>query len=249
MPKFYQQNPLFFTLYFESDYEDEFRTRGFSKDGKHSQPPIVLGLPVNRGGYPLSYSLFKGTQYEGRTMLAIVEDFVLRFDLDDFVVVTDSGLMNKTNTVLIELRGYKYIIGARIKNENEEIKRWILSFDKKDGCFYELGRLPHSRLIVGYSEKRAKKDACNREKGVKRLSKAYKKGTITKENINKRGYNKFLEWENDVKVVIKEDKIEEDKQWDGLKCDLCSILPQNVLKHTFAFVSWHIKYIRNWNAS
>jgi transposase len=205
------------TLYFESDYEDAFRTRGFSKDGKHSQPQIVLGLLVSRGGDPLSYSLFKGTQYEGRTMHAIVEDFVQRFDLDDFVGVADSGLMNKTNIVLIESGGYKYIIGARIKNEKEEIKRWILSLDKKDRCFYELEGLPHSRLIVGYSEKRAKKDAYNREKGVKRLSKAYKKGTITKENINKRGYNKFLELENDVKVVIKEDKIEEDKQWDGLK--------------------------------
>jgi hypothetical protein len=29
-------------------------------------------------------------------------------------------------------------------------------------------------LIVGYSDKRAKKDAFNREKGVKRLQKAYK---------------------------------------------------------------------------
>ena len=48
------------------------------------------------------------------------------------------------------------------------------------------------RLIVGYSEKRAKKDRYNREKGVKHLENAYKGGKITKENINKRGYNKFL---------------------------------------------------------
>jgi len=48
-------------------------------------------------------------------------------------------------------------------------------------------------FYVGYSENRAKKDIYNREKGVKRLSKAYSQGKITKENINKRGYNKFLE--------------------------------------------------------
>jgi len=53
------------TLYFESDYGDEFRTQGFSKDGKHSQPQIVLGLLVSKGGYPLAYSLFNGSQYEG----------------------------------------------------------------------------------------------------------------------------------------------------------------------------------------
>ena len=81
------------TLYFETDDSDSFRVPGVSKDGKHSQPQVVLGLLVSRDGYPLSWSLFNGSQYEGRTMLPIVEDFVHRFDLSDFVVVADSGLI------------------------------------------------------------------------------------------------------------------------------------------------------------
>jgi len=194
------------TLYFETDYSDDLRERGFPKDGKHAQPQVVLGLLVSRDGYPLSYSLFNGSQYEGRTMIPIVEDFVQRFDLEDFVVVADSGLMNKTNIALLESAGYKYIIGARIKNESEEIKQWILSLDKTDGCFHELGKLPKSRLIVNYAESRAKKDRYNRDKGIKRLKTAYKSGTITKENINKRGYNKFLEISNNVQVVISQEK-------------------------------------------
>jgi hypothetical protein len=121
-------------------------------------------------------------------MLPIIEDFVKRFNLDAFVAVAGSGLMNKTNPALLESGGYKYIIGARIKNETDEIRQWILSLEKQSGCFYELGKLPHSRLRVSYSENRAKKDKYNREKGVRRLQKAYKSG-----NINKRGYNKFLE--------------------------------------------------------
>ena len=205
------------TLYFETDYSDDFRDKGFSKDGKHAQPQIVLGLLVSADGYPLSYSLFNGSQYEGRTMLPIVDDFVQRFKLTDFVVVADSGLMNKTNISLLEGGGYKYIVGARIKNEIEEVKQWILSQDRVDGNFYELGKLPKSRLIVGYSENRAKKDRYNREKGVKRLKKAYKSGTMTKENINKRGYNKFLEISDDVHVTISQEKIIEDQKWDGFK--------------------------------
>jgi transposase len=205
------------TLYFETDFSDDFRSTGFSKDGKHAQPQVVLGLLVSRDGYPLSYSLFNGSQYEGRTMLPIVEDFVDRFNLTDFVVVADSGLMNKTNLSLLESAGYKYIIGARIKNETDEIKQWVLSLQKINGCFYELGKLPKSRLIVSYSENRAKKDSYNRTKGVRRLKAAYKSGLITKENINKRGYNKFLEISDNVKVVINQEKIEEDEKWDGLK--------------------------------
>jgi transposase len=204
------------TLYFETDQGDDFRETGFSKDGKHSLPQVVLGLLVSQDGYPLSYSLFSGSQYEGRTMIPMVEDFVNRFDLDDFVVVADSGLMNKSNLSLLESGGYKYIIGARIKNGTEDVKQWILSLEKCDGEFNEREK-DGVRLIIGYSENRAKKDKYNREKGVKRLQKAYKSGTITKENINKRGYNKFLEISDNVKITINQQKISEDEKWDGLK--------------------------------
>lgn len=204
------------TLYFESDYGDELRETGFSKDGKHSQPQVVLGLLVSKDGYPLSYSLFGGSQYEGRTMIPIVEDFVQRFGLDDFIIVADSGLMNKSNIALLGSGGHKYIVGARIKNESEATKQWILSLEKQDGEFNETQK-GAVRLIVGYSTKRAKKDKYNREKGVKRLHKAYKSGNITKENINKRGYNKFLEISDNVKVKINQEKIDEDEKWDGLK--------------------------------
>src|SRR5690625_6406021 len=74
-----------------------------------------------------------------------------------------------------------------------------------------------NRLIIGYSKKRAKKDAYNREKGVSRLRSAFKSGKITKDKVNKRGYNKFLEISDDIKVSISQEKIETDKKWDGLK--------------------------------
>ena len=82
------------TLYFETDNDDNLRKRGYSKDGKHAQPQIVLGLLVSAGGYPLAYSIHEGNKYEGHTMLPVVEDFVKKFDLKEFVIVADSGLMS-----------------------------------------------------------------------------------------------------------------------------------------------------------
>ena len=144
------------TLYFETDESDDLREKGWSKHGKHSQLQVVLGLLVSRDDYPLAYSLFNGSQYEGRTMIPIVEDFVKRFELEGFVAVFDSGLMNKTNIALPESAGYKYIIGARIKNEADEIKQWILSQCKQDGVFLETAK-DQTRLIVSYSDKRTRK--------------------------------------------------------------------------------------------
>lgn len=207
------------TLFFESmpQPDDELRQAGFSKDGKTAESQIVLGLLVSEDGYPLSYSIFNGSQYEGRTMIPIIDDFVQRFNLTDFIVVADSGLMSAKNVTLLESAGYKYIIGARIRSESQEIKDWILSIDKKDGNVKEHSKSKSQRLIVSYSEARAKKNAWNRSKGVERLRKAYAKGTLTKEDINKRGYNKFLEISKGITVSIAEEKIKEDSRWDGLK--------------------------------
>ena len=206
------------TLYFETAQRDVLREPGFSKDGKTTESQIVLGLLVSEGGYPLSYSLFNGSQYEGFTMIPMIDDFKQRFEIgDDFVVVADSGLMTRTNLTLLQQAGYKYILGARIKNENESVKQWILSLDKIDGSSYEYIRQNGERLIVNYSEKRAGKEAYNRQRGVARLKRAYKSGHITKQQVNNRGYNKFLEISKDIEVCISEQKIAEDCKWDGLK--------------------------------
>jgi hypothetical protein len=124
-------------------------------------------------------------------MIPIVEDFVQRFALEEFIVVADLGLMNRKNIAMLESGGHKYIIGARIKNEEENINKGYCHLKKSDGEFNEIYK-GDARLIVGYSQSRAKKDRYNREKGVQRLKKAYKSGSINKENSNKRGYNKFL---------------------------------------------------------
>lgn len=207
------------TLYFESATEDDLRSPGFSKDGKTAETQVVLGLLVSEGGYPLSYSVFNGKQYEGYTLIPMIDDFKQRYDLgeDDFVVVADSGLMNGRNVDLLRQARYKYVIGARIKNETQEVKQWILSQRLANGEFAELVRKGDERLIIGYSQKRADKDAYNRKRGIARLRKAYSKGTLTKEQVNRRGYNRFLEISKDVTVEINEGKIAEDGKWDGLK--------------------------------
>lgn len=205
------------TLYFETSREDGLRAPGFSKDGKTSESQVVLGLLVSRNGYPLSYSLFNGSQFEGRTMLPIVDDFVQRFNLTDFVVVSDAGLMSRKNIALLKSAGYKFILGGRIKKEAESVKDWLFSLKKVNGCVHQKPMANGERLIVGYSEKRAEKDALNRKKGIDRLEKAYKSGKVSKRNINQRGYNKFLKIENDVAVSIDYGKIGEDAQWDGWK--------------------------------
>ena len=205
------------TLYFESSREDVLRCPGFSKDGKTAESQIVLGLLVSRDGYPLSYNIFNGSQYEGRTFIPIIDDFVQRFSLSDFIVVADSGLLSRKNIALLKAAGYKFILGGRIKKESAAVQDWVLSLEKDSRKLHETSINGDERIIISYSDERAGKDRRNRERGIQRLRKAYASGRISKKNINQRGYNKFLTIENDVMVNIDEAKIEADARWDGLK--------------------------------
>lgn len=65
-------------------------------------------------------------------MLPTINEFVSKYGLENFVVVADSGLMNNANIAELEAHGYKYIIGAKIKNESQEVKNWILEQPKCD---------------------------------------------------------------------------------------------------------------------
>ena len=110
------------TLYFETAREDSLLTPGFSKDGKTAESQIVLGLLVSMDGYPLAYSIFNGSQYEGRTMIPVIDDFVSRFGLTDFVVVADAGLLSRKNIDLLKAANYKFILAGRIKKESESVR-------------------------------------------------------------------------------------------------------------------------------
>ena len=207
------------TLYFETENEDDLRKIGFSKDGKFQCPQIMLGLLVAQNGYPIGYDIFEGNVFEGHTILPVLENVQKKFGISRPVVIADAALLSKQNLKNLANEKYQFIIGARIKNESEQIKAAILKQAKglTDGESFSLKRPDGSKLIVAYSDKRQRKDARNREKGLLKLRRQVKSGRLTKESINNRGYNKFLALKGEVAVEIDEAKVKEDQLWDGLK--------------------------------
>ena len=149
------------TLYFEVDNEDELRKTGFSKEGKHQHPQIVLGLLVSVDGYPLAYEIFEGNKFEGYTMLPVIETFKNKYKPDKLVIIADSGLLSNENVTELQTKGYEYILGARIKNEKQDIKSKILELKLANGESEIIQKDGATRLIVSFSEARARKDEAN----------------------------------------------------------------------------------------
>lgn len=205
------------TLYFESKGEDEFKRMGFSKDGKHQQPQIVLGLLVSQNGYPLDYDVFEGDKYEGDTLMPVIEHFVSKHQLQQLIVVADAGLLSKKNIMLLTEKHYQYILGARIKNESDAITSRILALQLEDKQSALIHREDGSKLIVSYTKARAINDYRNRQRGLEKLEHKVKSGKLTKQHINNKGYNKYLTIEGKANISINKGKFDDDKKWDGLK--------------------------------
>ena len=205
------------TLYFEAAEEDDLRKCGFSKDGKHSCPQIFLGLLVASGGNPIGYEIYEGNISEGHTMIPLIRKLASRFGFDKPIVVADAGLLSKANIEELTKDGYQYIIGARPKSESDKVKEQILSLDMKYGDVMEIEKDGGVRIVLSCTERRAKKDAHNRQRGLARLQKKMASGRLTKQNINNRGYNKYLKMEGEVTISINMDKYEADAAWDGIK--------------------------------
>ena len=146
------------TLYFESFKADELKVQGFSKDNKSQQPQIVIGLLVTQSGFPLSYNVFAGNTFEGKTMLPVVEGFMSKHPHTKPVVVADAAMLDDER--LAELRGknISYIVGARLANANLGLVQQIhSSLNAVNGATIRL-QSKHGDLICDFSQKRYKKE-------------------------------------------------------------------------------------------
>ena len=101
------------TLYFEADNEDTLRKVGYSKE-RRVDPQIVVGLLVDRCGFPLEIGCFEGNKAETLTIVPIVKAFQQRHDITGMVVVADAGMLSATNLRELDDAGLRFIVGSRV---------------------------------------------------------------------------------------------------------------------------------------
>ena len=193
------------TLYFESFKNDEFKRPGFSKDHKHNQPQIVLGLITTKEGFPIHYEVFDGNTFEGNTFLPIILDFKKQHSIKTLTVVADAAMLSKINLDKLKENQINYIIGARLANQ----KQIILDHIQKKIQRIDKFSIRVNELIVEYKEDRYKKDKLEMEKQIDR-AKRNLSSTTKIQNL------KFVK--NDkVKRYLDEDLVDKQIKLLGLK--------------------------------
>lgn len=100
------------TLYVEADKDDQLRRVGYSKE-RRVDPLIVVGLLVDRGGFPLEIGCFEGNHAEARTIIRILEQFAAHHQLENMVVVADAGMLSVDSLTELAKANLRFIVGSR----------------------------------------------------------------------------------------------------------------------------------------
>lgn len=114
------------TLYFEAEHEDGLRKVGYSKE-RRVDPQIVVGLLVDRTGFPLEIGCFEGNKAETKTLLEIIERFQTRHGIADMVVVAGAGMLLAANLKELDEAGLRFIVGSKVTKAPNDLAshfRW-----------------------------------------------------------------------------------------------------------------------------
>lgn len=199
------------TLHFETETEDQLRRRGYAKNHRHDLPQILVGLFVDRDGYPFDFDFFPGDTFEGHTLETAIDGLIRRYRFDDLTVVADAAMLSKDNLAFLDSRRINYVVGARLKSLPASLIQEIIAHDVKTAGIYQ-SNLENKRLMVDFSPQRAQRDQANREKLVRKLE---LKLTLKRPVVYK---SKYLQMETAGKAAgIDRDKVAADEQFDGLK--------------------------------
>lgn len=198
------------TLYFESIIKDSLRDFGFSKDNRSAQTQVVVGLVVNREGFPLYFDIFSGKTFEGHTFVPLIQEMLTLLGTQDLVVVADAAMISRANMEALDAKHIGFIVGARLFQLpvilQETISQTLVRQDRKFTV------LPYNswRLVCQYSEKRAAKDRSDREKQMERAKRA-----LTAPSLITRRF-RFLHADGDT-YALNQTLVEQAKKLEGIK--------------------------------
>lgn len=170
------------TLYFESFKEDEegLRKPGFSKDNKSNQPQIVIGLIVTQEGFPVTYDVFSGNTFEGKTFIPTIVKFKDTHKVQKLTVVADAAMISLPNVTELVEHNLSYIVGARVANltltQINQIHHDLLGtrqtpeeIQQADGVSTRI-ETERGTLVCDFSYDRYRKDTREMEKQIAKAS-------------------------------------------------------------------------------
>lgn len=217
------------TYYFESVKKDEIKGFGFSKDNKVNQVQVVMGLLIDNNGIPVGYELYPGNTSEFSTLYPVIKNLKEKYKLKKVIVAADRGLNSGKNLLLLKELGLDYVMAYKLKGAKKEIKEKLFEDGYTIEKEFKYKLIEHVKeirvdgkvekiqdnLLLGYSEKRDKKDKADRQRLLDKADKLLNNPSMMKQELKKGGkkFIKVTKGNLDIELDVKQ--IEEAEKMDG----------------------------------
>jgi transposase/uncharacterized protein YfkK (UPF0435 family) len=158
---------------------------GYSRDKRPDCKQVVVGLVVNRDGFPLAHEVFDGNIRDHKTLSYMLDQLGKRVSLESGrTVVVDRGMAFDENLEQIKDRGLRYMVASRQKERDQWLEEFedglgftevrhtpspTNPFQKKTPVKVKMKRTDEETHVLCLSEGRKEKDRAIREKQEKRL--------------------------------------------------------------------------------
>ncbi len=159
--------------------------RGYSRDHRGDCKQVLVGLAVNREGFPLAHEVFAGNRHDSTTLEEMLKGLDRRVGLrPEQTVVVDRGMAGKENVGQIRAHGMHYLVAEPYA----ERKDWVAEFQdsgefvaverepspgnpfqKKSTIQVKMRRVDDETHVLCLSSERKEKDRAIRELHEKRL--------------------------------------------------------------------------------
>ena len=103
--------------------------RGYSRDGRGDCKQVVVGLVVDRDGFPKAHEVFDGNRSDSTTVEEMLGALLYRTGkVKGATVVLDRGMSSGENLIAVKALGWHYVVAAR----HEERYQWLDEFETAD---------------------------------------------------------------------------------------------------------------------
>src|SRR5208337_1262423 len=159
--------------------------RGYSRDHRGDCKQVLVGLAVNRDGFPLAHEVMAGNRHDSTTLDQMLAALDRRVGLrSGQTVVVDRGMSGEENLEKIRGRGLHYLVAAPYSErqewmeefqdaaEFEEVRREPSPrnpFQKKSTIQVKLHKAGGETQVLCVSSERKEKDRAIRQAHEKRL--------------------------------------------------------------------------------
>jgi hypothetical protein len=107
------------SIYFEGEGGETIGQFGHNKDHRPDLHQMVVGVILDNEGNPICCEMWPGNTADVKSLIPVIERIKNRFQIKQFCIVADRGMISKEILAHLEIENIYYILGVRLRAVKE----------------------------------------------------------------------------------------------------------------------------------